>query len=173
MSLPSINFLHLMVSEIYSGKNLKVMVTTARSKFKSRSHNGTSTPRNQCPYQVSTFYTLRFLRYRLDNIFKLKVTMARSNKCHTMTLYTHTPPTNVSTMYQLPTPYDFLHIAQKNLFPSPTHPSIRTLWVKTIPTLPTQLLNNFYCINRLCSYFILKYSRLLNLVEYKYISLRI
>ena len=33
---------------------------------------------NQCPYQVSTSYTLRFLRYSLDKIFKLKVTTARS-----------------------------------------------------------------------------------------------
>ena len=40
--------------------------------------NQTPTPPNQCPYQVSTLYTLRFLRYSPDKIFKLKVTTARS-----------------------------------------------------------------------------------------------
>ena len=29
----------------------------------------TPTPPNQCPYQVSTFYTLRFLRYSPDKLF--------------------------------------------------------------------------------------------------------
>ena len=33
---------------------------------------------NQFPYQVSTSNTLRLLRYSLDKIFKLKVTMTRS-----------------------------------------------------------------------------------------------
>ena len=45
---------------------------------------------NQCPYQASTSCTLRFLRYSPDNIFKLKVTTARSNQRHTMTLHTYT-----------------------------------------------------------------------------------
>ena len=36
------------------------------------------TPPTQCPYQASTSYTLRFLRYSPDKIFKLKVTTARS-----------------------------------------------------------------------------------------------
>ena len=33
---------------------------------------------NQYPYQVSTSYILRFLKYSLDKILKVKVTMARS-----------------------------------------------------------------------------------------------
>ena len=51
-----------------------VKVTTARS--------------NQGPYQVLTSYTLWFLRYNPDMIFKLNVTMERSNQGHTMKLPT-------------------------------------------------------------------------------------
>ena len=35
-------------------------------------------PPNQCPYKVSTSYTLQFVRYSPDKIFKLKVTTATS-----------------------------------------------------------------------------------------------
>ena len=51
----------------------------------------TPTSHNKYPYQVSTSYTLRFPRYSLDKIFKLKVTTARSNQGHTRTLHTYTP----------------------------------------------------------------------------------
>ena len=50
----------------------------------------TYTP-NQCPYQVSTSYTLRFLRYSPNKILWVKVTTARSNQGHTMTLHTYAP----------------------------------------------------------------------------------
>ena len=68
----------------------------------------TYTP-NQCSYQVSTSYTLRFLRYSPDNILKVKVTTARSkvksrsdqDVAHLQLL------TNVPAKYQLPTPYGF------------------------------------------------------------------
>ena len=33
---------------------------------------------NQCPNQVLTYYTLQFLLYSLDTIFKLQVVTARS-----------------------------------------------------------------------------------------------
>ena len=84
----------------------------ARSKVKSRSdydvahlHPGTYVP----PYQVSTSYTLQFLRYSPDKIFKLKVTAARSkvkswsdhDAAHLHFL------TNVPNKYELPTPYGF------------------------------------------------------------------
>ena len=62
----------------------------------------TYTP-NQCPYQISTSYTLRFLRYSPNKIFKLKVTTARS---HHDIAHLHIL-TNVPTKYQLPTPYGF------------------------------------------------------------------
>ena len=67
------------------------------------------TPYNQCPYQVSTSYTLRFPRYSPDRIFELKVTTARSK---VKSLPDHDiahlhPLTNIPTKYQLPTPYGF------------------------------------------------------------------
>ena len=80
MSLPSINFLHLTVSEIYPGQDFIGQGHYSKVKGQTKV---TPTPLNQCPYQVSTSYTLRFLRYSLDKIFKLKVTMARSNQGHT------------------------------------------------------------------------------------------
>ena len=62
----------------------------------------TYTP-NQYPYQVSTSYILRFLRYSPDKIFKLKVTTARSKvkSRSDHDVYLHLP--NVPTKYQLPT----------------------------------------------------------------------
>ena len=49
-------------------KILKVKVTMARSKVKSRSYHDvcTAISPSQCPYQVSTFYTLWLPRYSLD-----------------------------------------------------------------------------------------------------------
>ena len=83
------------------------------------------TPPNQCPYHVSTSYTLRFLRYSPDKISKLKTTVARSkvksrsdhDDAHLHIL------TNVPTKYQLPTPYGFWDTARTNFFPRPTRPS--------------------------------------------------
>ena len=120
-------------------KTLKVKVTT-RSKVKSRSHHDACTPTtpNQCPYQASTSYTLRFPRYSPDKIFKLKVTTARSKvqlRSDHDVAHLH-PLTNVPAKYQLPTPYDFWDRAQTNFFPPPTHPPIWTPWVKTIPRQP-------------------------------------
>ena len=71
--------------------------------------NMTLTVLNQCPYQVSTFYTLRFPRYRPDKVFALKVTTARSkvkSRSDHDVAHLHIL-TNVSTKYQLPTPYGF------------------------------------------------------------------
>ena len=60
-------------------------------------------PPHQFPYQVSTSYTLQFPRYSPGKIFKLKVTTARSNQGHTMTLhtYTHPPPPPNQFPYQV------------------------------------------------------------------------
>ena len=60
---------------------------------------------NQRPYQVPTSYTLRFLRYSPDKIFKL-VTTARSKvKSRSDHDVAHLHPlTNVPSKYQLPTP---------------------------------------------------------------------
>ena len=64
---------------------------------------------NQCTYQISTSYTLRFLRYSPDKILQIKVTVARSkvkSRSHNDVAHLH-PLTNVTTKYQLPTPYGF------------------------------------------------------------------
>ena len=79
----------------------------------------TYTP-NQCPYQVSTSYTLQFPRYRPDKILYVTVTTARSNvksRSHSDTAHLH-PLTNVPTKYQLPTPFSFRDIAQTRFYTS-------------------------------------------------------
>ena len=109
----------------------------------------TYTP-NQCPYQVSTSYTLRFLRYSPDKIFKLKVTKARSkvkSRSHHDVAHLHSL-TNVPTKYQLPTPYGFRDTGRTNFFPPPTYPPIRTPWVKTIPRQPCGVKNIFLLLER-------------------------
>ena len=93
-------------------KILNFNITTAkvRGKINVTPLHCTPTPLNQCPYPVSNFYTLRYLRHSQDTstvpathpplvktthsqdkILKVKVTMARSNQGHTMTLHTYTP----------------------------------------------------------------------------------
>ena len=104
MSLLSINFLHLTVSKYSPDKILKVKVNTARSTVKSRSHydNENCTPQQQS-YQVSTSYTLQFLRYRPDKCFKGQGHFSKV-KGQTMTMHTYTPnqcPHQVTTSYTL------------------------------------------------------------------------
>ena len=70
----------------------------------------TATPSNQCPYQVSTSYALRFAKYNLAKNFKVKVTMAGSkvkSRSHHGIAYLH-PLINVLTKYQSSIPYCFL-----------------------------------------------------------------
>ena len=72
------------------------------------------------PYQVSTSYTLWFLRYCQDKIVKAKVTMARSKdnrRSHHDVAHLQ-PPTNVSTKYQLPTPYGYRDLARTRFYRS-------------------------------------------------------
>ena len=122
MPLTSINFLYFTVSEILSGQN-----------FKGQGHNGkvkgqikvipwrcTPTTPNQCPYQVSTSYTLRFPRYSPNNILLVKVTTARSkvkSRSHHVGAHLH-PITNVFIKYELPTPYIFRDIARTTFYRS-------------------------------------------------------
>ena len=71
----------------------------------------TPTPPNQCPYKLSTCYTLPFPRYSLDKIFKVKVTSARSNRGHTITLHTYNlPPMSLLSM-------NFLHLTISEISP--------------------------------------------------------
>ena len=88
-SLPSVNFLPFLVSEtrrrFYSSRLLR------QGQIKVTPWRCTPTIPNQCPYQVSTSYTLQFLRHSPDKILQVEVTMARSNQGHIMTLHTYTP----------------------------------------------------------------------------------
>ena len=133
MSLPRINFLHLTVSKDITGTRFDRLRSLSQGQ---RSNQGptmtlhTYTP-NQCPYQVSTSYTLRFLRYSLHKIFKLKVTTARSkvksrsdhDVAHLYLLTNVLPNIN------------FLHLTISEIQPGQLsrHPPTRTPWVKTIP----------------------------------------
>ena len=47
---------------------------------------------NQCPYQVATSYTLRFLTYSLDKILKVTaITRSKVKSSNTMMLHTYNP----------------------------------------------------------------------------------
>ena len=94
----------------------------------------TPTTPNQCIYQVSTSYTLRFPRYSPDKIFKLKVTTARSkvkSRSHHDVAHLH-PLTNVPTKYQLSTLYGFRDTGRTNFSPPPAHPD--TMGENNTPT---------------------------------------
>ena len=77
MSLPSINFLDLMVSEIYPGQNFKVKVIMAKSKVKSRSqhddaylhtHTHTHPPPTHTPIQSMSLSSINFLNLTVSEI---------------------------------------------------------------------------------------------------------
>ena len=77
----------------------QISPTELRLEFRSTRYST-----NQHPYQVSTSYTLKFLRYSPNKIFNLKVNMSRSNQGHTMMMHTYTTnkcPYQVSTSYSL------------------------------------------------------------------------
>ena len=87
-----------------------------------RSHHDTHihlhTPPNQCPYQVSPFYTLWNPRNSPDKILKLTVTITGLNvKSRSQNDVAHKHPrTNVPTKYQLPIPYGFWDIARTRFY---------------------------------------------------------
>ena len=72
-------------------------------------------------FQTSSLhYTLRFQRYCLDKILKVKFTMARSkvkSRSHHDVAHLQ-PPTNVPVTYQHPTPYAFRDIAETRFYRS-------------------------------------------------------
>ena len=73
MSLPSIYFQHLTVSKIELGQDFIGQSNYGKVKGQIKvtpRHYIPITP-SRCPYQVSTSYTLRFLRYRPDKLFLL------------------------------------------------------------------------------------------------------
>ena len=120
MSLPSINFPRYSPDKIFTLK-----VTTARSKVKSRSDHDfaylQSLPNVPTKYQLSTPYGFRDIaRTRFYNRQEVKVTTARSKvKSRSGHDVAHLHPlTNVSTTYQLPTPYGFRDIARTRFYRS-------------------------------------------------------
>ena len=122
MSLPTINFLHLTVSEIYPGQDFigQGHYGKGKGQIKVRSWRCTPAPPNKCPYQISTSYTLRFPRYSPDKIFKLKVTTGRSkvkSRSDQDNAHLH-PLSNIPTKYQVPTPYSFWDIARTRFYSS-------------------------------------------------------
>ena len=62
---------------------------------------------NQCPYQISTSYTLQFLRYSLNKMLKVKITTAEpqiKSRSHNVT---HQHPHHVPTKHYPLTSYSF------------------------------------------------------------------
>ena len=110
MSLPSINFLHLTVSEIWPGQDF--IGQGHYGKVKSRSHHDiahlhllTNVPTK---YQLPTLYHFRDIaRTRFDRS-RSKV----KSRSHHDVAHLH-PLTNVPTKYKLPTPYGFWHITRR------------------------------------------------------------
>ena len=90
MALPNINFLHLTVSEIQPGQDF--IGQGHYGKVKGQNHGQAMTLHtyspNQCPYQVSTSYTLWFLRYSPD-----KLIPAARPPTHPDTMGEHNTPT--------------------------------------------------------------------------------
>ena len=78
----------------------------------------TPTPLNQCPYHVSTFYTLWFPRYSPDHILNVKSKVKPRSRHEVANLR---PLTNVPTKYELPTHYSFWDIAQTRFSNSSSH----------------------------------------------------
>ena len=71
------------IREIFSNREVENILAKPTSKDTPWSHHYyvsqlQSYIPDQCPYQVSNSYTLRYLRYSLDKISKFKVTTARS-----------------------------------------------------------------------------------------------
>ena len=113
MSPPSINCLHLMVSEIYPRQDF--IGQDHYAKVKSRLHHDVAHlhPLTNVPtkYQLPTPYSFR-------DIAETTVYRSRSHydAAHLQ------PPTNVPTEYQLPIPYGFQDIPRTRFYRS------RSLW---------------------------------------------
>ena len=110
MSLPSINFLHLTVSEIQPGQDF--MGRGHYSKVKSRSDRNVTHlhPLTNVPtkYHCPTPYSFRDIA-RTRFLGQGHYSKVKSRSDHDVA-HLH-PLTNVPTKYQLPTPYGFRDIA--------------------------------------------------------------
>ena len=127
MFLPHMNFLHLTVFEIWPRQDFSRSRSLQQGKIKVKLWRCTAIPCNQCPYQISTSYTLRFPRYGPDKIFKVKVTTARSkvkSRLNYDVAHLH-PLTNVPTKYHHPTPYSYWDLARTRYLLPPARPTAR------------------------------------------------
>ena len=122
MSLPSINFLHLKVSEIWPRQNF--IDQGHYGKIKGQIKVTHDVAHLQPPTNVPTKYQLP-TPYGCHDIVRTRFYRSRSlrkgqrlNQGHTMTLQTYGPPTNVPTKYQLLTPYSFRSIARTRFYRS-------------------------------------------------------
>ena len=85
----------------------------------------TYTP-NKLPHQVSTSYTLWFLRYSPDKTFKLKATLLRAKVKST----SHLDTTHLHPLTNVPIKYQHLNLTVSAIqpglafFPLPTHPDV-------------------------------------------------
>ena len=134
MSLSSIKFLHLTVSEISPGQDFIGHGHYGKVKVKSKSHHDeahlhllTNVPTK---YQLPTPYGFRDIAR--TRFYRSKVTMAKSKvkswADHDVA-YLHLL-TNVPNKYQLPTPYGFQDIAWTRFYRS------RSLWQRQIKVTP-------------------------------------
>ena len=113
MSLPSNNLWHLRFLR-YSPVKLYRSRSLRQGQIKVTPWCCTPTPHNQCSYQISTSYTLRFPRYSPDKILKVKIQTTRQKvKSRSHHDIAHLQPlTYVPATYQLPTPYSCWDIAR-------------------------------------------------------------
>ena len=74
------------------------------------------------PTSVNLLHLTEFKNREKSLKLMVNLTRSKSNQDYTMRLHTYKPLTNVSTKYQLPTPYDFQDIARTRFSNS------RSLW---------------------------------------------
>ena len=114
----------------------------------------TPTTPSQSLYQVSISYTLRFQRYSPNKILQVKVITARS-KVKSRSYHDVTnlqPPPNVSTKYQLPTPYSLQDIGRTRFYRSR---SLRQGQIKVTPWRCTSTPSDQYPYHVSASYTLL------------------
>ena len=132
MSIPSINFLHLMVCQISPGQDF--IDQGHYGNVIDQSNQSNTMTLHTYNHQPMTLPSIKFSHLMVSDIehrqdFKGQGHFSKvKSRSHHDIAHLH-PLTNIPTKYRLPTPYSFRGIAQTNLFPPPT----QTPWVKTVP----------------------------------------
>ena len=132
ISLPSVNFLVRTVSTIKPGQDF--IGQGHYGKVKSRTHHDGEHLQLQLISLPSVNFPLQTVSgYSKDKIFKIKVTLTRSNQGHTRCDVAHIYPlTNMPTKYQFSTPYGSCDTGQTNILTPPAH--LDTMGENNIPT---------------------------------------